>query len=306
MRQTEAALLGVERLLPSHSLKFTPPLTLQLWGAWWATTLFWTYLSSAANRRPFISRPWHKLPWGPKSLQALPLEPILKVALPLMGILGELWLGHEQYMALYAPDGKFNTGNINDWQHSMMYFSFVASGVVDLLSASAGLPATLSRAFLGLSFLVEGTLLVFHLKGPAIEVMVHLLLCLQIFATVLSVAAETLQPQSLVAAALRPLFTMAQGAWWVQTAYIMYRANPAWDPDYMGAEMMAPVLFCFHLVLIALAMLLLLLGLRAVMERQRGVAIALTQPDGSPPGAYQAVADANHLELAALGDKTRF
>lgn len=40
---------------------------------------------------------------------------------------------------LYAADGKF-TDNINDWQHSTMYLSFMASGVVDLLGHYLGAP----------------------------------------------------------------------------------------------------------------------------------------------------------------------
>ena len=39
------------------------------------------------------------------------------------------------------------------------------------------------QAFLSLAFLSEGLLLVFHLKGPRVEIMVHLILVLQVFAT---------------------------------------------------------------------------------------------------------------------------
>ena len=44
-------------------------------------------------------------------------------------------------------------------------------------------PSTHPQAFLCLAFLSEGTLLGFHLKGPAMEVVAHLILVLQIFAT---------------------------------------------------------------------------------------------------------------------------
>ena len=36
-------------------------------------------------------------PWAPRVIQQLPLEPIVKVVLPSLGILGELWAGHESY-----------------------------------------------------------------------------------------------------------------------------------------------------------------------------------------------------------------
>lgn len=111
------------------------------------------------------------------------------------------------------------------------------------------------QAFLGLAFLVEGTLLGFHLKGPSIEVHVHLILVMQILATVLAVGAEMAAPGNIVVASARPWLTMLQGVWWIQTAYIMYTGNPAWDPDYMGAAMMAPVVFAVHMLWIAAAML---------------------------------------------------
>lgn len=67
-----------------------------------------------AHRRPL------QLPAGPAWLRNAPLEPVLKVLLPLVGVLGELWLGHPSWRTLYASDGKFVVDNINDWQHSLM------------------------------------------------------------------------------------------------------------------------------------------------------------------------------------------
>ena len=45
------------------------------------------------------------------------------------------------------------------------------------------LPRLPPQAFLALAFLAEGLLLVFHLKGPQVEILVHLILVLQVFAT---------------------------------------------------------------------------------------------------------------------------
>lgn len=84
------------------------------------------------------------------------------------------------------------------------------------------------------------------------QVMVHLILVLQVFATVVAMAAEGCRPGSVVVATLRPALTLLQGVWWVQTAYIMYTANPAYDPDEMGATMMAPVMLVVHMLWVAL------------------------------------------------------
>ena len=35
---------------------------------------------------------------------------------------------------LYAEDGRFEVGNIQDWQHSAMYMAFLLSGSVDLVA----------------------------------------------------------------------------------------------------------------------------------------------------------------------------
>ena len=35
---------------------------------------------------------------------------------------------------LYAEDGRFEVGNIQDWQHSAMYMAFLLSGAVDLVA----------------------------------------------------------------------------------------------------------------------------------------------------------------------------
>ena len=40
-----------------------------------------------------------------------------------------------------------------------------------------------------------------------------------------AIAAEAAAPRSVVVAALRPWLTIVQGAWWIQTAYIMYKGE---------------------------------------------------------------------------------
>lgn len=109
------------------------------WGAWWCLCLFSTYVGCLASKRPFVTRGWWGLPCSPARLRGLPLEPLVKVALPLVGILGELWLGHDSFRVLYLEDGHF-TDHLNDWQHAAMYTCFVVSGVVDLLGHALGLP----------------------------------------------------------------------------------------------------------------------------------------------------------------------
>ena len=41
------------------------------------------------------------------------------------------WPAHGR--RLYTEDGRFEMGNLQDWQHSAMYVAFLLSGAVDLL-----------------------------------------------------------------------------------------------------------------------------------------------------------------------------
>lgn len=171
--------------------------------------------------------------------------------LPFIGLNGELWLGHGGWQTLYAPDGKFVTDHINDWQHSTMYSSFIASGIVDIVGYYFGAPPGADRAFLGLAYLSQFLLLVFHLKGPSIEILVHLILALQVAATFVAICVESAAPRNVVVATLRPALTVLQGVWWIQTAYIMYVSDPAYDPEEMGGTMMTPVVLVMHMLWIA-------------------------------------------------------
>ena len=286
---------GVERH-PDGSYYYThgaflghivPGLFFAVWGTWWLFALFDTYLnamalsshrSSSTSTLQFTSKPWYRVFFGPLWLRRMPLEPMLKVILPFIGILGELWIGHESWRTLVAPDGKFVVDNINDWQHSAMYLAFCMSGVMDLVGFYSQLPETTEHAFLSLAFLIQGVLLVFHLKGPAIEVMVHLILVLQIFATFVSMILEGFNPKSIIISSLRPLLTLLQGVWWIQTAFIMFMADPAYDPDYMGGTMMVPAVFVMHMLWISVASVFILLIMRRIYTLRYGRDIEFSSP----------------------------
>ena len=68
-----------------------------VWGLWWAVTTYNHYIKCLALKRPFQTRGWRQVPFGPQRLREVPLEPFVKICLPLVGILGELWLGHESF-----------------------------------------------------------------------------------------------------------------------------------------------------------------------------------------------------------------
>ncbi|KAK9807527.1 hypothetical protein WJX72_001620 [[Myrmecia] bisecta] len=222
------------------------------WGSWWILSVFRLHFKSSA-KTPFASRGWFEWPtWVPGNL---PLEPIAKVVMPFIGILGELWLGHDAYQPLYL-DGKFNEHQLQDWQHSAMYLAYLISGLVDLVGYyTPYLPSGTEQAYLGMAFVVEGTLLAFHLKGTMLDFALHLLLVLTIFTTAIVIFAEMSHPHNMLLAALRGSLVFLQGVWFIQIGNILYNEHPEWDPTYMGSSMIVPVFFCFCALMVTFGVL---------------------------------------------------
>ena len=63
-----------------------------IWGTYWLVSVYRVHLQST-DKKPYKTRAWYPFPW-PKQL---PLEPLLKVVFPFIGINGELWAGHDHY-----------------------------------------------------------------------------------------------------------------------------------------------------------------------------------------------------------------
>ena len=121
------------------------PCCAQVWGTWWTVCLYHYYLRSCVARKQFTGRAWWRVPFGSARVRNIPFEPLVMVLLPLCGILGELWLGHESYRKLFADNGMFFMDNLNDWQHSTMYAAFMTAGLVDLAAHYLGAPALVEK-----------------------------------------------------------------------------------------------------------------------------------------------------------------
>eukprot|EP01025_Chloroclados_australasicus_P006560 TRINITY_DN12103_c0_g1_i2.p1 TRINITY_DN12103_c0_g1~~TRINITY_DN12103_c0_g1_i2.p1 ORF type:complete len:314 (-),score=34.66 TRINITY_DN12103_c0_g1_i2:460-1401(-) len=217
---------------------------------WWLLNVFSIYLNS--GKKTHTSRAWYLFPWKPQ----LPLEPILMIVLALFGMVVELLLsGHGTWRKLYASDGQFCIGHLNNWQHAAMYGAFALSGLVDLLGLDGSLPKGIESAFLAMAFFVEGELMGFHLKGSGLEVNIHLILTFIIFYCVLAILAEIWFPHSFIVSCTKCHAVFLQGTWFIHVGAILYLGNPAWDEDSMGGEMFAPVLFATHVMVVAALML---------------------------------------------------
>eukprot|EP01024_Parvocaulis_polyphysoides_P044069 TRINITY_DN40505_c0_g1_i4.p1 TRINITY_DN40505_c0_g1~~TRINITY_DN40505_c0_g1_i4.p1 ORF type:complete len:339 (-),score=30.45 TRINITY_DN40505_c0_g1_i4:64-1014(-) len=225
-------------------------------GIWWTINVFCLQLqqekNSSNNRQAvFRCRSWYLWPWKPE----WPLEPIVKVMAAFIGIVVELILsGHGEWRKLYASDGYFCEGHLNNWQHGAMYGAFGLSGLVDLLGADGKLPKHIESAFLALAFIVEGELMGFHLKGSPLEIRIHLILTLLIFYCVITVLGEMCAQNSFVMSCAKCHAVILQGAWFNHVGSILYLGHVAWDEESMGGVMFAPVLFGTHVLTVAAIM----------------------------------------------------
>lgn len=76
--------------LPGHAL---PGSFFLMWGMWWFANIVSIQIHRVQHRKDFTSRSYYHSSY----LSKLPLEPLAKLVLPFIGILGELWLSHGRW-----------------------------------------------------------------------------------------------------------------------------------------------------------------------------------------------------------------
>ncbi|KAK9803119.1 hypothetical protein WJX73_006959 [Symbiochloris irregularis] len=266
-----------------------------IWSTWWLFSNFRLYLRSS-TKFPYISRSWYEWPWWVRSV---PLEPLFKVVFPFIGINMELWAGHVSYRRLHDDLGRFQLGNMQDWQHSAMYAAFMVSGIVDLIGhyCHAVLPTGTEHGFLGAALLVEGILFAFHLKGTALDWNLHFLLVLVIMLAAIVTWAEIAQPCSVLMSTLRAQLVMLQGVWFCQIAQILFRPNAAWDPNYHGSGMFVPVVFCMWLLAVLFSTLLVFVAAKLWFRRK-----AQSRKAGRVSDEETITLNGHHKEIEMLED----
>lgn len=160
------------------------------WGIWWTYNAISGAAAARITGQPFRNRPWYPLLIrGYEKTQLRLLEPILKAALPSVGIFCELYfhpkfgasLGGVHWNSMHNPDGTFHETNGKYWQHASMYMFFVLSGFVDLVFART-LPAGSAHLLLALAFFMESFLFYMHLQSQSgLMAQIHLLLVYSVF-----------------------------------------------------------------------------------------------------------------------------
>ncbi|XP_020913722.1 transmembrane protein 45B-like [Exaiptasia diaphana] len=178
----------------------------------------------------------------------IPFEPIAKIGLCVIGVLGEL-LYEKQWVLIH---NGFVDKHLNNYAHASMYCMFGLSGVVDLLMyyRVAPLPTGVDHLFLALAFFVEGMLFYFHLDGrPEISVRVHTFLYMTSFITCLILLAEMKATRALIHTFSRAFLTSLQGTWFFQVAFVLHGFE-RWENSRANIEFIA-IAFVWHVLILA-------------------------------------------------------
>ena len=187
---------------------------------------------------------WHPCP--SPTLSKIPVEPLMKVILAVIGVLVELPFGNSA--TLFNENGDVVADNLPNYGHAMMYGFFGLSGVVDLVMWYNILPLPPKFDYLALSFAfwMEGLLFSFHLSGRSeLDVQVHTILYIIVFVTAavffLAAISDQLMPfMGFVKAYLLSL----QGTWFIQVGFVL-RGPHRWENTHSNVEF-AGIVFAFH------------------------------------------------------------
>ena len=236
---------------------------------------------------------WLPLPCSP--LSRVPLEPIIKVVLPLIGILIEAFLNiikdHQgkphitgSVYHVYQSDGYLN--DLGKLQHITMYAAFVLSGIVDILTIFVKFPHQTSALFLTLAFLTEGILFYFHTDGrDAINIQIHFILTLVIGVCVLFAFLRTMYATNLLINLGLGFSIFLQGTWFIQTAHFLFppggkgvilnemnRHHEGNDDgyDHHAAVMFIACSLTWHIMIIMIGMLFVWVILLLLMRNSAG------------------------------------
>lgn len=109
------------------------------------------------------------------------------------------------------------------------------------------------------AFAVEAFLFAFHLHGKEpVDAYLHVLLVYAIMGCVIFCMLETYDPTQVLFTYGRVLFTLLQGTWFYQVGFMLYPPtdSPAfkWNMNDHGVIMIVTVCFCWHVLLIIVAL----------------------------------------------------
>ena len=212
-----------------------PGLFFLLYGLWWMFGSFWFQLTSPlrvsskgktdSRELEIVRKSYMPQPFCSK----VPLEPVIKCILSVVGIIGEGFFGinpktgHLFPVVYHVYDESGNFNDQSQIQHITMYLGFALSGIVDILALFIEVPRHTSKIFLSIAFFLEGLLFWFHANSrPDLDLMVHHLLTYAIFACAGFAALRMWQPFNLFVNTGLSFSMLLQGVWFIHLGVVLY------------------------------------------------------------------------------------
>ena len=187
----------------------------------------------------------------------VPIEPLLKILFSSLGIVIEGFTDQKdgktvlQVLQLYNSDGSLES--VSKVHHITMYGAFLVSGLVDLIGLIVRIPRNTSKVFFSLAFFVEALLFWFHVHDKDhLNVAVHTLLIIAIFASLFLSLLRIPQPANVLINSFLGVSILIQGTWFANAGSILYHKSSTWDSSHEDGSnkqiMLAVVIFNWHIL----------------------------------------------------------
>lgn len=202
---------------------------------------------NAKQRSNSIQPAWYLCPG--RRLSNHPVEPVIKVALAVLGVLAELPVSKAS--ALFDGNGEFLSSNIDNYAHSVMYCFFGFTGVVDLVmwyNLLPSLPPKFDYLIFSLALWIEGFLFYFHLHGrDELNVRLHTILYVIVFVTAAAFLLAVIYDQFIpFLCFLKAYLFSLQGSWFFQISFVLFGPNP-WKNTPSNVEFLG-IAFAVHVL----------------------------------------------------------
>ncbi|XP_078513960.1 transmembrane protein 45A-like [Lissotriton helveticus] len=213
-----------------------------LWGLWWSVKYPLNYICRKNKKACYL---------GSKAgFQRLELiEGITKATFALIGMLSGQFVPGGPHLKLYNHE-EHHWNHIMNWHHCTMYLFYGLSGLVDIaVHTTNAVPVAFDRMMLSIAGFIEGFIFYYHVHGRAmLDVHVHVLLLIAVFAGALCLFLEVFFRGNIVLELLRSSFWILQGSWFWQIGFVLFPpgGGPEWDQMDHNNVMFVTMCFCWH------------------------------------------------------------
>lgn len=267
-----------------------------LWGVWWMFMSMWVHLTRKLSIYSKDTGPYAEALLQQKSyipqpfLKRIPLEPIVKIILPSVGICMETFFHsvldreggshfHIEPYFYFLVDLKDSHGNfnpLNQLSHITMYSFFVLSGIIDLVflcmharvhHPSLKHPPHITHIFLSMAFATQGFIFCFHSfeRRLMLDSKLHILLTLAIFGCILFSALRMLKATNSLINICLSFTIFLQGTWLIAIQIVSDGPSPWDEQDPMNAQFIV-LSFTWHWGFIIIGFLIVYVVLRCILK----------------------------------------